>query len=191
MKRVCVYCGASPGARPAYTDAATATGRLLAERGLGLVYGGGTVGLMGVIADAVMAAGGEAIGIIPRSLWEREIGHSGVTELQVVESMHERKQAMADASDAFIAMPGGVGTIEELVEMFTWLQLGYHGKPIGLLDVEGYWQPLVSVFDHAVGERFLTPEHRSMLLIESDPAALLDAFEAWEPPHLDKWIDRT
>ncbi len=191
MKRICVYCGSSPGARPAYDDAAVGLGRLLAERGIGVVYGGGHVGLMGAVADAAMAAGGEVIGVIPEALQAREIGHRSISELRVVSSMHERKLLMSDLADAFIALPGGVGTMEELVEIFTWLQLGLHRKPVALLDVEGYWEHLLALLDHAVEERFVKPEHRAMLLVDDDPAALLARFEGWEPPALPKWIDRS
>jgi uncharacterized protein (TIGR00730 family) len=191
MKRICVYCGSSPGARPAYRDAAVGLGQLLAERGIGVVYGGGHVGLMGAVADAAMAAGGEVIGVIPEALQAREIGHRDISELRVVGSMHERKLLMSDLADAFIALPGGVGTMEELVEIFTWLQLGLHRKPVALLDVDGYWEHLLALLDHAVDERFVKPDHRAMLLVDSDPAALLARFEGWEPPALPKWIDRS
>jgi len=190
VTRVCVYCGSSAGRDPAYAEAAVALGQLLAERGVGLVYGGGNVGLMGAIADATMAAGGEVIGIIPESLAAREIAKPDISELRIVASMHERKLEMADLSDAFIALPGGVGTIEELVEIFTWLQLGLHEKPVALLNVNGYWAPLVALLDHGVGEGFIKREHRAMLLVDSDPEALLDRFAGWQPPALAKWIDR-
>ncbi len=190
MKRICVYCGSSPGRDPAFRQAAETLGALLAQRGIGVVYGGGHVGLMGAVADAAMAAGGEVIGVIPEALEAREIGHREITELRVVASMHERKLLMADLSDAFIALPGGVGTIEELVEIFTWLQLGLHAKPVSLLNVNGYWQPLVAVFDHGVAESFIKPEYRAMLLVDEDPAALLDRFAGWQAPARPKWIDR-
>ncbi len=190
MERICVYCGSSPGSRPAYREAAEALGGELAERGIGLVYGGGNVGLMGVVADAVLAAGGTVTGVIPRSLRDREIAHTGLDDLRVVESMHERKALMADLSDAFVALPGGVGTLEELVEVMTWTQLGLHRKPCGILDVEGYYDHLLAWLDHAERERFLRPEHRALLVHAGTPAALLEAFDAWEAPALGKWLDR-
>jgi uncharacterized protein (TIGR00730 family) len=190
LSSICVYAGSSPGARPAYADAARALGEVIAHRGLGLVYGGGDVGLMKVVADAAMGAGGAVTGIIPRTLLEREIGHGALTELLVVETLHERKLAMAERADAFIALPGGIGTVEELVEVLTWTQLGVHDKPCAVLDVEGYWQPLLALLDHAVTERFLPEKHRAMLLSDTDPQALLDALEAWQPQSVPKWLDR-
>ncbi len=191
MERICVYTGSSPGAHPAYAEAATALGRTLAGQGLGLVYGGATVGLMGTVADAVLAAGGEVTGVIPQALVDREIAHPGLTELRVVGSMHERKLQMADLADGFVALPGGTGTLEELFEVYTWTQLGMQSKPLGLLDVRGYYAQLAGFLDHAVAERFITPEHRAMLVMEHEPAALLDAFRAWRPPARPKWIDRS
>jgi uncharacterized protein (TIGR00730 family) len=164
-------------------------GRTIAGRGLELVYGGGAVGLMGVVADAAMGAGGHVTGIIPRALEEREIGHREVTALVVVETMHERKAMMAQRSGCFVALPGGIGTLEELIEALTWTQLGIHRKPVGLLDVSGYWGPLLALLDHAVEQRFVRPEHRADLLSGPDPAALLDALAAWRPSHDDKWMD--
>jgi uncharacterized protein (TIGR00730 family) len=190
LSAICVYAGSSPGARPAYAEAARALGEAIAGRGLGLVYGGGDVGLMKVVADTAMEAGGHVTGIIPRTLLEREIGHGALTELLVVESMHERKLAMAERADAFIALPGGIGTVEELVEVLTWTQLGVHDKPCSVLDVEGYWQPLIALLDHAVTERFLPAQHREMLLSGTDPEALIDALEAWQPRSVPKWLDR-
>jgi uncharacterized protein (TIGR00730 family) len=172
--RVCVFCGSSPGARPVYLEAARELGALLAERGIGLVYGGASVGLMGELADAVLAADGEAIGVIPRSLLGRELAHARLTELHVVETMHERKALMADLSGAFVALPGGAGTLDELFEALTWRQLGLHSKPIGLLDVDGFFEPLLALADHLVEEGFVRPEHRALLLVARDPAALLD-----------------
>ncbi len=191
MERICVYTGSSPGAHPAYAEAATALGRTLAGQGLGLVYGGATVGLMGTVADAVLAAGGEVTGVIPQALVDREIAHPGLTELRVVGSRHERKLQMADLADGFVALPGGTGTLEELFEVYTWTQLGMQSKPLGLLDVRGYYAQLAGFLDHAVAERFITPEHRAMLVVEQEPAALLDAFRAWRPPVRSKWIDRS
>jgi uncharacterized protein (TIGR00730 family) len=191
VKRVCVYCGSSPGRDPAYARAAVAMGRTLAERGVALVYGGGAVGLMGTVADAALAAGGEAIGVIPQALVDREIGHRGLTELRVVGSMHERKLLMAELADGFVALPGGMGTLEELFEVYTWTQLGLHAKPLGLLNVRGYYDGLVAFLDHAVAERFVTPEHRGMLVVADGPGAVLEAFAGWRAPASPKWIDRT
>jgi len=190
LRRVCVYLGSSPGGDPAYRAATEALAQALAARGIGVVYGGGAVGLMGALADAALAAGGEVVGVLPRSLDEREVGHRGLTELHVVESMHERKALMADLSDAFVALPGGIGTLEELVEVYTWSQLGIHAKPVALLDVAGFWAPFVAWLDHAVRERFLRPEHRATLLVDADPAALLARLAAWEPAAVEKWLDR-
>jgi uncharacterized protein (TIGR00730 family) len=190
VKRVVVFCGSSPGARPEYAAAAQQLGRLLAARDLELVYGGASVGLMGVLADSVLAAGGTAIGVIPNRLVEAEIAHAGLTKLHVVETMHERKALMAELSDAVIALPGGTGTLDELFELFTWSQLGLHRMPIGLLDVDGYWQPLLAFLEHAVNERFLRAEHFETLLVEGEPQALLDRLAAQRPHAPDKWLDR-
>jgi uncharacterized protein (TIGR00730 family) len=191
MQRVCVFCGSSPGARPAYAEATAEVARLLAGEDIGVVYGGGHVGLMGVLADTVMAAGGEAIGVMPQALLDREIGHTGTSELRVVGSMHERKALMADLSDAFIALPGGAGTLEELFEVYTWSQLGLHDKPCGLLDVEDYFSGLVGFLDHAVDERFLREEHRAMLIVEREPRRLIERLAEFEPRAVTpKWIDR-
>jgi uncharacterized protein (TIGR00730 family) len=190
MQRVCVYLGSSPGGDPAYTDAVAELARELVRRGLGVVYGGGDVGLMGVLADTAMAAGGEVIGVIPEGLLAREVGHRGLADLRIVADMHERKALMADLADAFVAAPGGVGTLEELVEVYTWSQLGIHAKPVGLLDTNGYWAPLAAWLDHAVEQRFLKPEHRAMLLSAPEPAELLDLLAAWSPPTVTKWLDR-
>lgn len=191
MRRVCVFCGSSPGARPAYAEAAEELAGLLAGEGIGLVYGGGGVGLMGRLADAMLAGGGEAIGVIPRALVAREIGHTGLSELRVVGSMHERKALMAELSDAFVALPGGLGTLEELFEVYTWSQLGLHRKPCALLDVEGYYADLAGFLAHAVEERFLREEHRAMLIVEREPGALLERLESFEPEGVQpKWIDR-
>ena len=188
IKRVLVFCGSSPGARPEYAEAADALGRLLAGRGLGLVYGGASVGLMGAVADGALAAGGEVIGVIPRGLVEREIGHAGLTELHEVSTMHERKALMADLSDAVIALPGGTGTLDELFELFTWSQLGLHRMPMGLLDVVGYWQPLLAMLDHMVTEGLLRAEHRATLLVSTDAASLLDQLESYRHEAADKWL---
>jgi uncharacterized protein (TIGR00730 family) len=189
MDRVCVFCGSSAGASPVYLEAARAAGRTLARRGIGLVYGGGSVGLMGAIADAALAAGGEVIGVIPRALKRRELAHARLTTLHVVGSMHERKAKMAELAHAFVALPGGMGTLEELTEILTWGQLGLHTRPCGLLDVAGYYDPLIAFFDRAVSEGFLRPEHRRRLLVADDPEALLDRLAAWKPPHVERWID--
>ena len=165
-------------------------GRELARRNIGLVYGGGNVGLMGVIADAVLKAGGEAVGVIPQHIMSREIGHKGLTKLHVVHSMHERKALMADLSDAFIAMPGGFGTLEEFCEVVTWTQLGLHAKPCGILNVLGYYSPLLAMFDHAVKERFLKQENRGLVLARDSVVKLLQALEEWRPVRVEKWLDR-
>jgi len=174
LQRVCVFCGSSPGRSPGHLQAATAFGRALAARGLGLVYGGAAVGLMGALADGVLAAGGEAIGVIPQGLLEREVGHRGLSELHVVDSMHTRKRTMAELSDAFVALPGGLGTLEELFEVLTWAQLGIHDKPCGLLDVAGFYAPLLAVLDHMEREQFIRREHRALLIVETSIDALLD-----------------
>ena len=192
MKRLCVFCGSALGRRPAYADAARALARALLDRGLGLVYGGGSVGLMGTIADAVLAGGGEVIGVLPKGLARKELAHDGLTELHVVGSMHERKALMASLADGFVALPGGLGTLEEILEILTWAQLGIHRKPVGLLDVEGYWSGLVALLRHAVGEGFVRPEYAALLLVEPTPAALLDRFAAWQPPVAPPvWLDAT
>jgi len=188
VRRVCVYCGSSPGRNPAYREAGTALGQILAGRGLGLVYGGASVGIMGAVADAVLAGGGEAIGIIPRSLARKEVAHEGLTRQYIVESMHERKAMMAEVSDAFVALPGGWGTIEEIFEMLTWAQLGFHEKPCGMLNVSGYFDGLFAFLEHAVGERFVKPEFRELLILEEDPRRLLDRFEIYRAPRIHKWI---
>ena len=190
MKRLCVFCGSSVGANPAYSEAATTLGTLLATRGIGLVYGGGNVGLMGVIADAALAAGGEVIGVIPRALADREIAHTGCTELRVVDSMHTRKAMMADLSDAFLAMPGGVGTFEEFFEAITWTQLGLHRKPCGLLNVAGFYSPLAVFIDQAVSEGFIKPVHRAAIVVDDNPERLLDTLTTIEIPDVPKWISR-
>ncbi|MEA2134217.1 MAG: hypothetical protein QOC68_2126 [Solirubrobacteraceae bacterium] len=190
MKRVCVFSGSSPGADLAYRAAAGDLGRGLAERGIELVYGGAHVGLMGVVADAALEGGGRVVGVIPQSLVDREIAHPGLSDLRVVDSMHERKAQMAELADAFVALPGGVGTLEELFEVYTWNQLGLHAKPLGLFNVRGYFDGLVRFLDHAVAERFVTPAHRAMLLVGQDLGELLDGLAGWEAPAQPKWIDR-
>jgi uncharacterized protein (TIGR00730 family) len=192
LKRVAVFCGSSPGAQPAYGEVARGLGRLLAERGLGLVYGGASVGLMGAVARAALEAGGEVIGVIPRSLADREVAFTGLADLRVVGTMHDRKLAIADLSDAFIALPGGLGTLEEVFEVLTWGQLGMHAKPCGLLNVSGYYDRLIAFLDHTAAEQFIEPEHRAMILVDDQPAALLDQFATYQPPRLDKaeWVRR-
>lgn len=191
MKRVCVFCGSNKGARPVYEETARAMGLALVQRDLGLVYGGGNVGLMCVIADTVREAGGEVIGVIPESLAAKELAHKDLSDLIVVGSMHERKAKMADYADAFIAMPGGYGTFEEFCEIITWAQLGFHQKPCGLLNVENYYAPMLALFDHAVAERFIRAEHRPLVLESKSPEELLDMLESYKPPMLEKWIDRS
>jgi len=190
MKRICVFCGSSAGNRPEYVVAAEELGAELVRRSVGLVYGVGNVGLMGIIADAVLRAGGEVVGVIPEHLMALEVGHKGLTKLHVVRSMHERKALMADLSDAFIAMPGGFGTLEEFCEVLTWAQLGLHAKPCDILNVLGFYTPLLRMFDHAVEERFLKPENRALVLARELPAELLRALEEWRPVRVEKWISR-
>jgi uncharacterized protein (TIGR00730 family) len=181
IRALCVYCGSSPGRRPEYLDAARAFGHLLASRGIGLVYGGGRVGMMGALADAALAAGGRVTGIIPRALVERELAHPGLTELVQTSSMHARKTAMAERADAFVALPGGIGTLEELFEVWTWTQLGFQSKPCGLLNVAGYFAPLVAFADQMVSEGYLGAAQRRVLRVETDPAALLAGLEEFVP----------
>jgi uncharacterized protein (TIGR00730 family) len=190
VRRLCVFSGSSPGAHPDYARAARELGGALAAEGIGLVYGGASVGLMGVVADAALDAGADVVGVIPQALVDREIAHPGVPDLRVVGSMHERKALMADLADGFIALPGGMGTLEELFEVYTWTQLGLHSKPLGLLDVRGYYAGLAAFLDHAVEERFLTPEHRAMLVVEDGAEAMIAGFRRWRPPSRTKWIDR-
>jgi hypothetical protein len=182
MRRLCVFCGSATGTRPAYAAATLAVAELLVRRRIGLVYGGGGIGLMGVLADAVLAAGGEVIGVIPRPLATKEIAHAGCTELRVVDSMHERKAIMAELADGFLALPGGLGTFEELLEMLTWTQLGVHVKPVGALDVEGYWSGLRRLLTDGVEAGFVHPDNADMLLFDDTPARLLDRLARWCPP---------
>ena len=173
-KRICVFCGSSAGVRPDYAEAAEALGHLLASRDIGIVYGGSHRGLMGTLADAALAAGGEVIGVIPRDMVEREVAHTGLSGLRIVESMHERKALMADLADGFIAMPGGFGTLDEFCEILTWAQLGLHAKPCGMLNVAGFFDPLLAAFDHAVAEGFIRPAHRGMMISEQNPVLLVN-----------------
>jgi uncharacterized protein (TIGR00730 family) len=187
---VCVFAGSNMGARREYAAAARDVGRVLAERGIDLVYGGARVGLMGVAADATLAAGGRVTGVIPSALVAKEVAHNGLTDFRVVSSMHERKALMSELSDAFIALPGGWGTWEEFFEVLTWSQLGLHAKPCGLLNVDGYFDRLLSFVDHSIDEGFVRREYRSMISVSVSPAALLDAFASYQPPAVEKWIDR-
>jgi uncharacterized protein (TIGR00730 family) len=191
MRTLCVFCGSNAGSAAFYAEATRRFGEVLAANGLGVVYGGGHVGLMGVLADAVLRAGGEVVGVIPQALVDRELAHGGLTRLHVVKSMHERKALMADLADGFVALPGGFGTADELMEILTWAQLGLHSKPVGLLQVNGFFDPLLAWLDRCVGEGFVRPEHRRMLVSASDPEALLALLgqHAVAPP-VPKWIDR-
>jgi uncharacterized protein (TIGR00730 family) len=187
-RRICIFIGSSAGARPEYAAAARELGELLAGRGCTLIYGGAAVGLMGLLANAVLEAGGHVIGVIPRALVSREVAHRGLTDLRIVGSMHERKALMAELADAFIALPGGLGTLEEYFEITTWAQLGLHAKPCGLLNVAGYYDELIRFLDHAVAQGFVRPAHRAMVLVDESPASLLDRFERYEAPAVPKWI---
>ncbi len=186
MRRICVFCGSSPGAKPEYSQAARHLGSVLAQRQWGLVYGGGNVGLMGQIANTVIEQGGEVIGVIPRGLLERRVALTGLSDLRVVGSMHERKAVMAELADGFIALPGGLGTLEEFFEVWTWAQLGLHQKPCGFINTCDYYTPLISFLDHLVAEGFLAPPHRSMVMVEEHPEALLNQFDRYKAPVVDK-----
>jgi len=190
MKRICVFCGSSAGSRPEYRACAEELGAELVRRNIGLVYGGGNVGLMGAIADSVLQAGGEAIGVIPEHLMAREVGHKHLTKLHIVRSMHERKALMADLADAFIALPGGFGTFEEFFEVLTWSQLGLHTKLCGIMNVLDYYTPLLAMLDHAVAERFLKAQNRALVLARATANELLQALEDWRPVHAEKWLYR-
>ena len=192
MPRLCVFCGSNVGARPEYAAAAREFAAAAVRRGLGLVYGGGNVGLMGVVADAALAAGGEVIGVIPSALQAKELAHAGLTELHVVRSMHERKAVMADLSDGFAALPGGVGTLEELFEILTWGQLGIHAKPVGVLDTAGFFQPLLALLDHQVEEHFLKPKHRALVQVAAEPERLVEVLLKAPPATAEpKWLDES
>jgi len=188
--RIGVFCGANPGAQSVFAEAAAHLGGMLARQGVAVVYGGGHTGLMGMVADAALQAGGEVIGVIPQALQQKELAHLGLTRLHVVTSMHERKSLMAELSDGFIALPGGIGTMEELFEIWTWGQLGLHQKPCGLLNVNGYFHPLANFIDQMVSQRFLLPEHREMMMVDDVPENLLKRFRDYQPPQTSKWIDR-
>ncbi len=190
LKTLGVFCASSEGRDPRYAEVTRAFGTLVAASGRRIVYGGGNTGLMGVLADAAMAAGGEVIGLMPKHLVDREVAHRGLTRLEVVTSMHERKARLADLADAFVALPGGLGSLEEFTEIWTWGQLGLHTKPYGLLNIAGYYDPLLAFLDHAVSERFVRPEHRAMVRVATEPAALLEAMESAPPPAQPKYIDR-
>lgn len=189
MKRVCVFCGSSAGTNPLYLEMATRVGNTLARRQLGLVYGGGSTGLMGAVANGALSGGGEVVGVIPKALQLRELAHGKLTSLHVVGSMHERKAKMAELSHAFIALPGGMGTLEEFAEILTWAQLGLHARPCGILDVAGYYRPLIAFLDRAAAEGFIRPEHRQLVIVAEEPGALLDRFQDWKPPEVERWID--
>lgn len=190
MKSVCVFCGSNPGNDPVYAAGATAMGVEIAKRGMTLVYGGGAVGLMGIVANAALEAGGRVHGIIPRALREKEIGHNGLSELEVVDTMHTRKARMAELSDGFIAMPGGIGTFEELFEVWTWGQLGIHSKPLAFLNIAGFYDPLASFLDGTVEAGFLKQNHRAMAMTDTEPATLLDRMEQYVPSATIKWVEK-
>jgi uncharacterized protein (TIGR00730 family) len=190
FRSLCVYCGSSPGGDPQFAVAARGLGQRLAERGIRLIYGGGNVGMMGRVADGALEAGGEVIGVIPHHLADRELAHEGATKMIRVNTMHERKQLMADMADGFICLPGGIGTLEELFETLTWLQLGLHRKPVALLNVGGFWDPMLTFLDHMTSCRFLKPEHRDLLLVHDQVDALLAAMDAFDAPSAQKWLDR-
>lgn len=190
MNKVCVYCGSSSGKNPIYMEAAKLLGRTLAKRNLTLVYGGASVGIMGATANSVLENGGKVIGVIPKSIEQKEVAHKQLTELHVVKTMHERKAMMAELSDGFIALPGGLGTFEELFEILTWAQLGYHSKPCGVLNINGYFDKLIAFVDHAVEEAFVKKVHRDLLFVEDDSDKLLDAFKAYKPQNIEKWIGK-
>ncbi len=191
IRSVCVYCGSSPGRLEAYSTAARALAKALVDRNIRLVYGGASVGIMGLVAGTVLQLGGQAVGVIPEALMRKEIAHKHLTALHITRSMHERKSMMADLSDGFIALPGGIGTLEELFEIWTWAQLGLHDKPCGLLNVEGYFDALITFLDHAIAEQFVQPAQGSRLLVEGSAGPLLDRFLAYGPPATTKWIEST
>lgn len=188
ISRLCVYCASNDGVRPSYLAAARAFGALLASRGIALVYGGGRAGLMGALADSALAAGGEVIGVMPHGLVQREVAHTGLTALHVVDTMHERKAIMAELSDAFVALPGGLGTLEEFFETWTWAQLGVHAKPVALLDVDGYWTALVAFLEHVEREGFLRGTPRDLMLVDASAERLLERLMAYRPPETRRWL---
>jgi uncharacterized protein (TIGR00730 family) len=189
IHRLAVFCGSNPGARPAYVDGVRAFGKALCERGIGVVYGGSSVGLMATLADTLLDELGDIIGVIPKMLVEREVANKALDDLRIVGSMHERKALMAELADGFVALPGGIGTLEEFFEIWTWAQLGMHSKPCGLLNIAGYFDPLLSFLDRAVDERFVRQVHRDMVIVETDPRKLLERFAAYEAPRVVKWIN--
>lgn len=191
MKSICVYCGSSPGRTEAYSKAARHLGKSLAERGIKLVYGGASVGIMGVLADSVLEHGGQAVGVIPEALVKKEVAHHHLSELHVTGSMHERKMLMAELADGFIALPGGIGTLEEIFEIWTWAQLGFHKKPFGMLNIDGYYNSLITFLDHTVAEQFVKQPHRSRLMVETDPETLIDHLSCYKAPDVKKWIGQT
>jgi len=190
IKSICVYCGSSPGRREAYGSAALQLAEALVQRNMRLIYGGASIGIMGKVADHVMKLGGEVIGVIPKALAHKEVAHANLTELHVTHSMHERKTLMAELADGFIALPGGIGTLEELFEIWTWAQLGLHSKPCGLLNVDGYYDALIGFLDHVLHERFVKPHHRDILMVETDPNALLERYIDYQPPAVTHWLDK-
>lgn len=190
MRSICIYCGSNPGRRAAYAHNAEELAKALISRNLQLVYGGASVGIMGLIANTMLEMGGQVVGVIPDALVRKEVAHANLTELHVTQSMHERKTLMAELADGFIAMPGGIGTLEEIFEVWTWGQLGFHNKPCGLLNVEGYFDSLIKFLDNTVTEEFVQQPHRSMLLVDSNPTALLDKFASYHPPTIQKWVEK-
>lgn len=190
INSICIYCGSSPGRLDAYATAALSLAESLVSRNIRLVYGGASIGIMGMVADQVLKLGGEAVGVIPKALAHKEVAHHQLTELHVTQSMHERKMLMAELSDGFIALPGGIGTLEELFEIWTWAQLGFHHKPCGLLNVEGYYDALIQFLDHVMAEQFVKAHHHAMLMVESNPDALLDRYASYQPPAVKHWLDK-
>lgn len=190
INSICVYCGSSPGRLDIYSTAAHQLAESLVRRNVRLVYGGAGIGIMGQVADKVLALGGQVVGVIPKALAHKEVAHPGLTELHVTRSMHERKMLMAELSDGFIALPGGIGTLEELFEIWTWAQLGFHQKPCGLLNVAGYYDALIDFLDHVAAEQFVKPYHRAMLMVESEPEALLERYASYQPPAVKHWVGK-
>ncbi|MDT4289423.1 TIGR00730 family Rossman fold protein [Methylomonas sp. MO1] len=190
INSICIYCGSSPGRIESYGTAAQALAAALVSRNIRLVYGGAGIGIMGMVADQVLKLGGQAIGVIPKALAHKEVAHPNLTELHVTESMHERKMLMAELADGFIALPGGIGTLEELFEIWTWAQLGFHQKPCGVLNVAGYYDALISFLDHVAAEQFVKPHHRAMLMVEADPNLLLDRYVNYQPPAVKHWVNK-
>jgi uncharacterized protein (TIGR00730 family) len=190
MKHICVFCGSYSGSQPIYLETTQAIGQGIAQGGYTLVYGGGKVGLMGAVADSALAAGGAVVGVMPKALVDKELAHTGLTELHVVDTMHTRKAMMAERADAFIALPGGFGTLDELFEIITWLQLGFHRKPIALLNVEGYFDPIIELIEHMAEEGFIKPEHRRVVMVSNSPADLLQRLPSYEAPDVVKWVHK-